>query len=53
MVLKNLESGLRAKFDELPRAHRIVLDRMIALNKLLTNARSEREAQPHAAGAGA
>src|SRR4029077_4805544 len=36
MVLKNLEKGLRAKFDELPRAQRMVLDRMIALNKRLT-----------------
>jgi long-chain acyl-CoA synthetase len=36
MVLKNLERGLKAKFDELPRAKRFVLDRMIALNKLLT-----------------
>jgi long-chain acyl-CoA synthetase len=40
MVLKNLEKGLRAKFDELPRAQRFVLDRMIALNKLLTRGRS-------------
>src|ERR1700758_856998 len=39
MVLKNLEKGLRAKFDELPRAQRFVLDRMIALNKLLTRRR--------------
>ncbi len=40
MVLKNLEKGLRAKFDELPRAQRFVLDRMTALNKLLTRRRS-------------
>ncbi len=39
MVLKNLERGLRAKFDELPRAKRFMLDRMIALNKLLTRRR--------------
>jgi long-chain acyl-CoA synthetase len=39
MVLKNLEKGLRAKFDELPRAQRFVLDRMIALNKLFTRRR--------------
>src|SRR5215469_6318472 len=36
MVLKNLEKGLRAKFDELPKAKRLVLDKMIALNKRLT-----------------
>src|SRR5215467_741544 len=36
MVLKNLEKGLRAKFDELPKAKRMILDRMIALNKRLT-----------------
>jgi long-chain acyl-CoA synthetase len=40
MVLKNLERGLRAKFDELPRGKRFVLDRMIALNKLLTRGRA-------------
>src|SRR6476646_10212452 len=39
MVLKNLERGLKAKFDELPKAKRLVLDRMIALNKLLTRHR--------------
>jgi long-chain acyl-CoA synthetase len=40
MVLKNLERGLRAKFDELSPAKRFVLDRMIALNKLLTRGRA-------------
>jgi long-chain acyl-CoA synthetase len=39
MILKNLERGLRAKFDELPAAKRFLLDRMIALNKLLTKKR--------------
>jgi long-chain acyl-CoA synthetase len=39
MVLKNLERGLRAKFDELPSKKRWVLDRLIALNKLLTKGR--------------
>jgi long-chain acyl-CoA synthetase len=39
MILKNLERGLRAKFDELPRSKRFLLDRMIALNKLLTKKR--------------
>lgn len=36
MVLKNLERGLRAKFDELPRSKRFILDQLIKLNKLLT-----------------
>jgi long-chain acyl-CoA synthetase len=36
MVLKNLEKGLRAKFGELPKAQRFVLDKMIVLNRLLT-----------------
>jgi long-chain acyl-CoA synthetase len=36
MVLKNLERGLRAKFDELPRAKRFLLDRLITLNKFFT-----------------
>src|ERR1700680_3014896 len=39
MILKNLERGLRAKFDELGAAKRFVLDRMIDLNKLLTRRR--------------
>lgn len=39
MVLKNLERGLRAKFDELPRSKRFMLHRMIALNRLLTRRR--------------
>jgi long-chain acyl-CoA synthetase len=39
MVLKNLERGLRAKFDELSPAKRFVLDRMISLNKVLTRRR--------------
>ena len=40
MVLKNLERGLRAKFDELPSVKRFLLDRTIALNKLLTRRRA-------------
>jgi long-chain acyl-CoA synthetase len=40
MVLKNLERGLRAKFDELPKGKRFVLDRLIAVNKLLTRGRA-------------
>jgi long-chain acyl-CoA synthetase len=36
MILKNLERGMRAKFDELPSWKRFFLDRMIGLNKLLT-----------------
>jgi long-chain acyl-CoA synthetase len=39
MILKNLERGLRAKFDELGAARRFVLDQMIGLNKLLTRRR--------------
>jgi long-chain acyl-CoA synthetase len=39
MVIKNLERGLRAKFDELPPAKRYLLDRMIALNRVLTRRR--------------
>jgi long-chain acyl-CoA synthetase len=39
MVLKNLERGLRAKFDELPKGKRFVLNRLIGLNKLLTRRR--------------
>ena len=36
MVLKNLERGLRAKFDELPGYKRFFLQGAISLNKLLT-----------------
>jgi long-chain acyl-CoA synthetase len=39
MVLKNLERGLRAKFDELPSKKRWMLDQLIALNKALTRRR--------------
>ena len=39
LVLKNLERGLRAKFAELSPAKRMLLNRMIALNKLLTGRR--------------
>ena len=39
MVLKNLERGLKAKFDELPKIKRSLLDRTIAFNKLLTRRR--------------
>ena len=39
MILKNLERGLRAKFEELSGSKRFVLDRMIALNKSLTRRR--------------
>ena len=38
MILKNLERGLRAKFDELSAGKRFLLYRMIALNKSLTRA---------------
>ena len=36
MILKNLEKGLRAKFDALSAPKRFFLNRMIALNKALT-----------------
>src|SRR3954453_1751315 len=36
MVLKNLERGLRAKFDDLPPMKRMALDKFIVLNKSLT-----------------
>ena len=36
MILKNLEKGLRAKFDALSAPKRFLLNRMVALNKLLT-----------------
>jgi long-chain acyl-CoA synthetase len=36
MIVKNLERGLRAKFDELPGWKRAFLNAMIATNKLLT-----------------
>jgi len=39
MVLKNLERGLRAKFDELEPRKRWILDRLIGLNKMLTRGR--------------
>jgi long-chain acyl-CoA synthetase len=39
MVLKNLERGLRAKFDELKPGRRWMLERLIGLNKMLTGRR--------------
>ncbi len=39
MIVKNLERGLRAKFDELPAWKRAILNQMIALNRLLTRSR--------------
>jgi len=39
MLVKNLERGLRAKFDELPSWKRGFLNAMIATNKLLTRGR--------------
>jgi long-chain acyl-CoA synthetase len=39
MIVKNLERGLRAKFDELPSWKRALLNAMIAANKLLTRRR--------------
>jgi long-chain acyl-CoA synthetase len=43
MVLKNLERGLRAKFDELPKSKRWLLNRLIGMNKLLTRGRARVE----------
>jgi long-chain acyl-CoA synthetase len=39
MIVKNLERGLRAKFDELPSWKRGILNSMIALNRALTRKR--------------
>jgi long-chain acyl-CoA synthetase len=39
MVLKNLERGLRSKFDELSPTKRWILDRLIAVNRTLTRHR--------------
>jgi len=39
MILKNLERGLRAKFDELPTWKRGLLNSMIAINRALTQRR--------------
>jgi long-chain acyl-CoA synthetase len=39
MVLKNLERGLRSKFDEMSNGKRWVLERLIATNRLLTRDR--------------
>ena len=39
MILKNLEKGLRAKFDELPPWKRSLLNSMISINRLLTRRR--------------
>jgi long-chain acyl-CoA synthetase len=39
MIVKNLERGLRAKFDELPSWKQGILNRLISLNKLLTRRR--------------
>src|ERR1700734_525458 len=36
MIVKNLERGLRAKFDELPGWKRSILNTMIGVNKVLT-----------------
>src|SRR5271154_6375712 len=41
MVLKNLERGLRAKFDVLSKSKRFVLDRSIAVNKFFTGWRPD------------
>src|SRR5579863_5124155 len=43
MILKNLERGLRAKFDELSPTKRFALNRMIGINKMLTKKRPKVE----------
>lgn len=43
MVLKNLERGLRAKFAELPPAKKFMLEKMVALNKVLTKRKANVE----------
>jgi long-chain acyl-CoA synthetase len=40
MLLKNLERGLRAKLDELPGWKRVILNRMIGLNKIMTKGKA-------------
>jgi long-chain acyl-CoA synthetase len=39
LVLKNLQNGLRARFDELPRRKRKAFDALVAVNKALTKRR--------------
>jgi long-chain acyl-CoA synthetase len=39
LVLKNLEKGLRARFNELPHTRKFVFDMLVALNRLLTRRR--------------
>src|SRR3984893_3030052 len=46
MVLKNLERGFRAKFDELKPFKRWALERLIALNKTLTRRRPHLTLRP-------
>jgi long-chain acyl-CoA synthetase len=41
MIVKNLERGLRAKFDELPSWKRAFLNAMIATNRSLTRSRAK------------
>jgi long-chain acyl-CoA synthetase len=41
MVLRNLERGLKAKFEELSRPKRFLLDRAIAVNKFFTGWRPD------------
>ena len=52
MVLKNLERGLKAKFDELSAFKRFMLNRMIGVNKLLTRKRPDVEKSRKLAEAG-
>lgn len=43
MVLKNLEAGLRARFNDLPKAKKLVFNRLVWLNKKLTRKRPNLE----------
>jgi len=36
LIIKNLEKGLRTRFDELPRFKRLVFDRLVGVNRALT-----------------
>jgi long-chain acyl-CoA synthetase len=39
LVLKNLQKGLQARFDALPRGKRKIFDSLVAINKMLTKSR--------------
>jgi long-chain acyl-CoA synthetase len=43
LILKNLQAGLRTRFDELPPMKRFVFDRLLAFNRALTRKRPNLE----------